>query len=288
MTSIGNQDEDGSRATGAPQAHKPPFKLAAPPPLDLPKSGGALRGLGEKFQAGGPTGTAASRIPLPLSPCRDGQAPSLALAYDSGARQGPFGVGWSVDVPSITRRTDKGIPRYAENDESDIFSLSGEDDLVPELSPRGNGWAHVPTQDGPYRVDRYAPRVQGRFARIERLTDTRTGDMLWRVISPDNVTSLFGLSPAARVTDPQNKLHVFQWRLEAIFDALGNATFYEYKPEDLAGVSTTNIAEASRHANPPANAYPKRVHYGNNDPALHPQPDVCGPRRAELVLRAGV
>src|SRR5579864_7851754 len=185
---IGRPSDPGSVVRDSPAARQAPFELAAPPPLDLPKSGGALRGLGEKFQAGGPTGTAGVSVPLPVSPCRDNQAPSLALAYDSGARQGPFGIGWSVGVPSITRRTDKGVPRYADNDESDIFVLSGEDDLVPVLSAQHGGWAHVPTRDGPYRVDRYAPRVERGFARIERLTHSVTGDTHWRVISPDNVT----------------------------------------------------------------------------------------------------
>jgi RHS repeat-associated protein len=263
---IGRPSDPGSVVRDSPAARQAPFELAAPPPLDLPKSGGALRGLGEKFQAGGPTGTAGVSVPLPVSPCRDNQAPSLALAYDSGARQGPFGIGWSVGVPSITRRTDKGVPRYADNDESDIFVLSGEDDLVPVLSAQHGGWAHVPTRDGPYRVDRYAPRVERGFARIERLTHSVTGDTHWRVISPDNVTSLYGLSPSARVADPRNMLHVFQWRLEATFDALGNATFYEYKAEDLAGVLAADIAEESRRANPPANIYLKRVHYGNAAP----------------------
>jgi len=261
---VGRQSGTSSDSGGAPSARQLPFKLAAPPPLGLPKSGGALQGLGEKFRSGGPTGTAGFTVPLPLSPCRGQQAPSLSLAYDSGNRQGPFGLGWTVDVPTVTRRTDRGLPRYADNQESDIFVLTGEDDLVPVLSAAGE--RPVPIADGPYRVDRYQPRVEGRFARIERLTHTQTGDTHWRIISPDNVTSLFGLSPGARIADPQNQLHVFQWRLEATFDALGNATFYEYKPEDLTGVPLDDPAEAPRRVAPPANLYLKRVHYGNTAP----------------------
>ncbi|MEM5404427.1 SpvB/TcaC N-terminal domain-containing protein [Paraburkholderia unamae] len=256
--------EPGQSAPPAAE-REPPFKLAVPPSLGLPKSGGALQGMGEKFRSGGPTGTAGLMVPLPMSPCRGQQAPSLNLSYDSGNRQGPFGIGWAVDIPAITRRTDKGIPRYADDDESDIFVLSGEDDLLPVLDPTAN-WQHVPTRDGAYRVDRYRPRVEGRFARIERLTHAQTGDTHWRVISSENITSLFGLSPAARIADPQHGLRVFQWRLEASFDALGNAVFYEYKPEDLTGVPLDDTAEAPRRAIPPANVYLKRVHYGNTTP----------------------
>jgi RHS repeat-associated protein len=268
MTPYDNPQDSTSGNPAAPPPRQPPFKPAAPPPLNLPKSGGALRSLGEKFKAGGPTGTGSLRVPLPISPCRGGFEPALALVYDSGQPQGSFGIGWSTSVPSIVRRTDKGIPRYFDADsvESDIFILSGQDDLVPLLTAEGGGWVRELTFDGLYRVDAYSPRVEGAFARVERRTHTITGDVHWRTISPDNVTSYFGLSTGARIADPQNPLHVFEWRLEATFDALGNVIFYEYKPEDLAGVSPSNVAEATRIAHPPANSYLKRVHYGNTTP----------------------
>ena len=72
----------------------PPFKPTTPPSLGLPKSGGSVRGLGGKFQAGGPTGTGSVRVPIAVSPCRDGAEPVLALEYDSGQGYGPFGTGW--------------------------------------------------------------------------------------------------------------------------------------------------------------------------------------------------
>ena len=76
----------------------PPFKPTTPPSLGLPKSGGSVRGLGGKFQAGGPTGTGSVRVPIAVSPCRDGAEPVLALEYDSGQGYGPFGTGWRVSV----------------------------------------------------------------------------------------------------------------------------------------------------------------------------------------------
>lgn len=249
-----------------------PFSPAAPPPLNLPKSGGALRAIGEKFTAGGPTGTGSMRVPLPVSPGRDGIQPALALSYDSGQGHGPFGIGWALDLPAITRRTDKGIPRYEDANESDIFVLSGQEDLVPELAADRNGWSKVSSTDGEYRVDAYRPRVEGLFARVERRTHLVTGDTHWRSITSDNVTSVFGLSPAARIADPSNPLHVFKWLLEATFDDRGHATLYEYKAEDLAGVSPSDLAEASRWAHPPANVYPKRVHYGNATPLTNRNP----------------
>ena len=107
------------------------------PSIAAPRGGGAIRSIGETFRANAVTGTGALSVPLPLSPSRAASGPKLALGYDSGQGQGPFGIGWSVDVPSITRRTDKGLPQYRDADESDEFVLSGAEVLVPALLPDG-------------------------------------------------------------------------------------------------------------------------------------------------------
>src|SRR5206468_11573560 len=75
----------------------------SPPALSLPKGGGAIRGIGEKFAANPVTGTGSLSIPLPLSPGRSGFTPALALSYDSGARNGPYGFGWTVGYPRNRR-----------------------------------------------------------------------------------------------------------------------------------------------------------------------------------------
>ena len=70
-------------------------------------------------------------IPIATSPARQGFGPQLALSYDSGSGSGPFGLGWSPSLPRITRKTDKGLPTYQDSEESDVFILSGAEDLVP-------------------------------------------------------------------------------------------------------------------------------------------------------------
>src|SRR5215218_8118038 len=105
------------------------------PAISLPKGGGAIRGIGEKFGANPVTGTASISIPIFASPGRSGFGPSLSLSYDSGSGNGSFGFGWNLALPSITRKTGKGLPLYrdcttAEQD-SDVFVLSGSEDLLP-------------------------------------------------------------------------------------------------------------------------------------------------------------
>src|SRR4029077_8392942 len=88
------------------------------PSISLPKGGGAIRGIGEKFTANPATGTGSFSVPLATSPARSGFGPQLNLSYDSGSGNGPFGIGWNLSLPAITRKTDKGLPRYQDAQES--------------------------------------------------------------------------------------------------------------------------------------------------------------------------
>ena len=135
------------------------------PAISLPKGGGAIRGMGEKFAANPVTGTGSLNVPIYTSPGRSGFGPQLSLAYDSGAGNGPFGFGWHLELPSVTRKTDKGLPRYEDDEESDVFILSGAEDLVPELVQLNGQWqrtSEVRTVGGiDYRIQHYWPRIEG-------------------------------------------------------------------------------------------------------------------------------
>src|SRR5262245_24534279 len=157
---------DPSRA-GEQQHGTQESSRLSPPTISLPKGGGAIRGIGEKFAANPVTGTGSMTVPIAISPGRSGFGPQLALSYDSSAGNGPFGLGWNLSLPAITRKTDKGLPKYQDADESDVFILSGAEDLVPVLD--NNGEIVDPERDG-YRIRSYRPRIEGLFARIERWT----------------------------------------------------------------------------------------------------------------------
>ncbi|WP_437793358.1 SpvB/TcaC N-terminal domain-containing protein [Sorangium sp. So ce693] len=247
---------------GLPGAPKAP-ELPAPA---LPKGGGAIRGVDEKFSANPVTGTGSFSIPLPLSPGRAGFGPTLAVTYDSGAGNGPFGAGWQLSIPRITRKTDKGLPRYDDAHESDVFVLSGAEDLVPARSIDGAGLDRYETESE--RVIRYRPRVEGAFARIERREVKEGGNVYWTATTPDNITSVYGRSAEARIADPARPERIFSWLLEETRDDKGNVVVYEYKAENLTGVARDEAAESHRHAGRAAvaNRYLKRILYGNTVP----------------------
>lgn len=253
--------------------------------------------MGEKFAANPVTGSGSMSVPIATSPGRSGFGPQLSLNYDSGAGNGPFGFGWSLGLPAITRKTDKGLPRYRDwsNDpqEADVFVLSGSEDLVPVLRQgAGAQDVHDDVIDG-YRVRRYRPRIESLFARIERwqwipnAADPRSeaeqrADMHWRSISKDNILTIYGAETNSRIADPENPERIFSWLICESRDDKGNGIRYLYKAED--GTSTLRpgqvdpfLAAHQRNRgarNAPARTaqrYLHRILYGNRKPFLDAQ-----------------
>jgi RHS repeat-associated protein len=200
--------------------------------ISLPKGGGALSGIGETFSPDLHTGTGNFTVPIALPPGRNGFQPELNLVYSTGNGNGPFGLGWSLSVPGVSRKTSQGVPRYQDGatdpEGCDTFLLSGAEDLVP-----------VP--GGPDGAIRYRPRTEGLFACIERHLDADND--YWQVRSKDGLVSLYG-TPASRgidpavIADPDKRRRVFAWKLTETRDPFGNRIVYEYErdcdqtPED--------------------------------------------------------
>ena len=213
------------------------------PEIALPKGGGSIRGIGEKFSANPVTGTSSMTVPVYTSPGRVGFGPQLTLSYDSGAGNGPYGLGWNLSLPSITRKTDKGLPLYRDASESDTFILSGAEDLVPVQVKVATGWARenpiLRTVHGiQYRIQRYRPRIEGLFARLERWCNVNdAGDCFWRSINRDNITTWYGKTSESRIADPDDPTRIFSWLLCESHDDKGNVMVYEYKAEDSTNVN---------------------------------------------------
>src|ERR1017187_3837540 len=236
-----------------------PGKQSPPTPsISLPKGGGAIHGIGEKFSVNPATGTGTFSVPIFTSPGRSEFSPKLSLSYDSGAGNGPFGLGWHLSAPSVTRKTDKGLPLYNDADESDVFILSDAEDLMPVLGLQGGQWLPLSETGGTWgglehSVRRYRPRIEGLFARIERWEEASGGDFHWRAVTKDNVATIYGLDPDCRIADPSDPTRVFKWLLESTFDDTGNVMYYEYKAED-----------------------PTEVGNGDHEPALFGRLKHCG------------
>jgi RHS repeat-associated protein len=259
------------------------------PSISLPKGGGAIRDIGEKFAANPVTGTGSMSIPIATSPGRSGFRPQLSLTYDSASGNGPFGFGQSLSLQSITRKTDKGLPRYLDSVESDVFIISGAEDLVPVYrqdpdglwvrDPLGRFVVHEDELDG-HRVRRYRPRIEGLFARIERWSKIGSpGEVHWRSISKDNILTLYGFDSNSRIADPLDTSRIFSWLICESRDDKGNGIRYVYKEEDGVYQLRPGQADPFKQAyqlnrglpsdpRRSAQRYLQRVLYGNVNPLL--------------------
>ena len=236
------------------------------PSINMPKGGGALKSIDEKFQVNPANGTASFTVKIPLAKSRSDFAPSLSLNYNSGSGNGPFGLGWNINLPSIRRRTDKLLPGYQDAVESDIFQLAGAEDLVARLVPDAQGnWQPdtITTED--YHIKRYRPRVESAFTLIERVSSA--AGMYWKTTGKDNIVTFFGPFPQAGWPIRANPSRVFEWLPQISDDDKGNCFQFFYVPEDLAKVPVL-LHEGNRlNGNQAiANTYLKRIVYGNTRP----------------------
>jgi hypothetical protein len=191
--------------------------------ISLPKGGGAQHGMGETFSPDLHTGTGNFTVPIALPPGRNGFQPQLNLVYSTGNGNGYFGLGWSLSIPGVSRKTSKGVPQYQD---TDTFLLSGAEDLVP-VDPQAL---------------RYHPRTEGLFAQI--LHHHVAPRNYWEVRSKDGLTSFYGTNPdikptypsqwpvtgePALITKPDDATDIFAWKLTLTTDPFGNRIEYLYE-----------------------------------------------------------
>ena len=237
------------------------------PQITLPKGGGALKGIDEKFSVNASNGTAGFSIPLPLTAGRNGFHPGLTLGYNSGSGNSAFGLGWNVDYPAVQRKADKKLPQYFDHDESDIFMFTGAEDLVPFLKDEGANWLPDEEMIEGFAIKRYRPRIEGGFSRIERIWPIGEDSFYWKVTTRDNVVTFFGKTDSYRLTDPANPSRIYQWLPELSFDDKGNCLLFEYKKENAENIE--NIISEKNRLNGHAkftNLYLKRIRYSNIQP----------------------
>ncbi|MBK8828681.1 MAG: hypothetical protein IPO26_18900 [Saprospiraceae bacterium] len=87
------------------------------------------------------------------------------------------------------------------------------------------------------------------FSRIEKIEDI--GNVYWKVTSKENVVSVYGETPAGRISNPFDANQIFSWNLEYTYDDKGNFIRYVYKQEDdtnlLVSVSEKTGSVALHH-----------------------------------------
>src|SRR5205085_11821588 len=103
----------------------------------------------------------------------------------------------------------------------------------------------------------------------ERWSRKTSSEIKWRVITKENVTTLFGWTAASRIADPQAADRNFAWLPEFVFDGKGNCARYLYKKEDDIGFDPARLHNKNRFAGGDityTNTYLSKVLYGNKTP----------------------
>ncbi|WP_315832766.1 SpvB/TcaC N-terminal domain-containing protein [Bradyrhizobium prioriisuperbiae] len=243
-----------------PRATDRQASTIALPKLTLPSGGGQTGAPPTAFVADENLGSGTLIFPFDFPVARE-LTLQLAISYASGGGSGLFGAGFSVDIPSFSLNTRFGVPRY---DGKDPVTFAG-DDLVPALLPDPEGqW--IPevlrrTEDGAaFDVMRYQPRIESQFTLIEHWVEIASRQSHWRTTSTDNVVSVYGKTPAARVADPLDQSRIVEWFIEQSENPKGERIAFHYIAENRDNVPDRPADQGGIVA---ANRYPHRIAYGN-------------------------
>ena len=196
---------------------------------------------------------------------------SSRFSYDSGAGNGPFGFGWSF-LSVITRKTDKGLPRYQDAEESDVFILSGAEDwCLFWWSQTGNGNAEIlPAAYGGRTIQHPAlPPAHRGSVRAHRALDQPSDptDSLLAFDLQGQHHDLVRQDAESRIADPADPTRIFSWLICESYDDKGNVIVYEYKPEDSDGIDSSQAHERNRTDDDARRqSLPEAHRYGNRTP----------------------
>lgn len=172
--------------------------------ISPPSGSGRLSGMGEAFSLDLNSGQCTYTLPFELPKGVAGFKPRIKLLYSHGQANGPFGLGWRLQIRQINRRLDYGIP----NEEMKPVFMDGTLPL--------HNWG-----DG-----KYHPQREMGFSTYQKVGDG------WAVTEKDGRRQYFGESINARIVDPDHPDRVQSWLLEREEDLNGNTINYEYSRID--------------------------------------------------------
>ena len=171
------------------------------------------------------TGSAGLVIPIEVVPGRLGIQPNLSLVYNSQLPNGMFGVGWTMELGSISRSTKRGVPKY---DNTDIFILN-QGGATQELFYDAS-------------VGYYRPTIEnGAFAKIEFLSTQNTpcaNTSCWVITDKKGIRYYFGryhydYSPEeAGSQEYDSATRIYKWYLDRVTDPKGNYMNINYSKYD--------------------------------------------------------
>lgn len=282
-----------------------------PSRISIPNAEGSIEGMGESFAPVLSSGTATFSVPIALPAGRAGVQPSLGLSYASTGGNSAVGIGWNLSTPMILRQSDRGLPRYIDDEqwhvEEDRFFYNGGQELVPvdntaasivdashnAMGPRYQDTHFVPADAPDWQ--QYRARVEGGFMRFFRSPDSDR----WIVQGKDGTRFDFGLvetHPAdldptqALQVDPADPSRIYAWRLTRMSDPHGSTVYYRYLqdageiyPADIFYLSPNDCSATGIDCTEPLSNFGVRVHFD-----YETRPDVTSRYTAGHRIETGL
>jgi hypothetical protein len=173
----------------------------------------------------GTSGAAAVSIPIAVPPGTGGLAPALSLNYSSDQGDGPFGLGWDLQLGEIRCTARFGVPDdYASCPD---FELDGQLLVGPDMEGR------------------YHTQVES-FQKI--VLQGSEGSAYWEVTSPGGTRRLYGGTDDSKIrsnghaTPPT--VPIARWLLSKIVDLHGNEILITYDRSDVGVAYPDTISYA--------------------------------------------
>ncbi|MBN2728940.1 MAG: hypothetical protein JXR53_06920, partial [Bacteroidales bacterium] len=189
------------------------------------------------------SGTANMSLPIQIPAGRQGMQPQLGISYNSEGGNGPLGVGWNMQIPSITVETKWGVPTYNNTYESEEYLVNGQQILQLEILAGDTTRKQMLHMDGNSRVrvadsTDFSYRVEGAFHRIKRYGDSP--DEYWWEVTDKQGTKYFygkyhydsGVNDSLVLSQPGSG-NIAHWALAEVKDVYGNYVRYEYTKGDF-------------------------------------------------------
>jgi hypothetical protein len=208
------------------------------------------------------TGEASLVLPLAAAPGRAGVEPRLALSYDSGGKDGPLGVGFSLTGPSAITRCPKNLARDGE-----IRAVRYDADDALCLDDK----RLVPVREEPGIVEyRTLPDTATKIVGHYPEGDTSGGALFFEVFAPSGLVTEYGTGPGAKPRARGGAPRT--WLATVTRDGRGNAMTYGYCFAEADGYTAEYALDEIRYTrfdgSPSVEASRAvKLVYGTKDPA---------------------
>lgn len=207
------------------------------------------------------SGDANLTYPFAIPAGRNGMTPKLGLSYSSSGGSGWLGLGWDINIPSISVDTRWGVPLFPSNYQAEVYLLNGNS-LSMEGGKKGNR-VDIPNSDlnlaaRKTGVVRFFERTYNGYQKIERYGNTPS-QYSWVVTDAEGTKYYYGTINGGTSVDSQSVLRenttspILKWYLRKVIDKWGNFIEYEY--------SKTTIPSSKKPFNDAQEIYVSRIKY---------------------------